>query len=164
MEDVLPADLNGLVKYLQFTTAPLLNHVSRVLTGKADSENLENAGIVIGMARLLKGAPYSLKDKECYFPQDLLEEAGLTPEIIYSGKGQDALKSVTCDLVWRAEEAFKEFNPSKDIRPINMHVALSMQQLKQLKSYDYDIFHPKFQAPPPFSMLRLMMKLMARDF
>ena len=164
LEDVLPADLNGLVKYTEFTNAPLLNHVSRILKGTCDEDNLKQAAIVIGFSRLLKSAPYHLRDRRCYFPESLLEEAGLDPYIIYDGKGRDALKAVTADIVWRAQEAAAAYQPHKDLRPINMHFALSLQQLKQLRACDFDIFHPKFQSPPPFSMLRLMMKLFARDY
>ncbi len=156
LEDVLPADLRGLKNYADFTTAPMLSMVSKVLTGEADEDNLKHAAQAIALTGLLRAVPYHLQQRTCYLPQDLLSEAGLDEYMLYDGKGHDSLKSVTCDIVWSAEEDLRRVEYNANLKPIMGQVSLAKQYLKSLKRCDYNVFEQRFHNKPPLSMLRLL--------
>lgn len=156
LEDVLPADLKGLRNYAEFTSHPLFALCSIVLKGSANDDNLKPAGRSVALCGLLRAAPHNLQDRHCFFPRDLLEEAGLNEYMLYDGTGHDSLKSVVCDIVWSAEDDIKKVEYDRDLKPVMAQLTLAKQYLKSLKRCDYNVFEQRFHNTPPFSMLRLL--------
>lgn len=152
LEDRLPASLEGMEKYAEFTSAPLLSLAMAVLGGKPPEDEVQKAAAVYAMTGLLRAVPAHLRQRRCYLPEDLIQAQGMTVYDLYDGTGIEKLKPVVKTVVERIGGVVPDLRESGFSR---LHVNLADMYLGQIESAGYDVFSARLNAPPFLRELRL---------
>jgi phytoene synthase len=157
LEDRLPANLEGLVKYAEFTSAPLLELSLRVipsedLSAAPRDDIVKNVAAGYALTSILRAAPGLLRQRQCYLPEDLLRREGIDVARLYEGGDIEKLRGVVEAVVVKAEELLPEKMPSRWLR---LHARLSRMYLAQVRAAGFDLFSPRLQLPPFAREIRL---------
>lgn len=185
LEDRLPSNLEGMTKYAEFTSAPLVAISSAVISSAssfvipAKAGNHENtkvdprfhadgerAGTIYAMTGLLRAVPHHARQRRCYLPEDMLRVAGVEAEDIYEGKALEKLPPVVKIIVDKIKECHPERRggsplpdkiprAARDDKFRKLHVKLADMYLKQIEKAGYDLFSPRLKTPPLFKEIRL---------
>lgn len=155
LEDVLPGNLEGLVNYADFTSAPLVRLAVQVCGGAPEAEPIQPIATSYALIGVLRAAVFHARQRRCYLPEDLMAAHGVSVNQLYELKPQEGLPEVVkavCEAL------------VLDAAPENK-LLKSMQKLTkiyagQLKACKYDVFSPKMALPPPFKALRLFLPVM----
>lgn len=144
LEDKLPATLEGMKNYADFTSTPLLKLALQV-EGKAVPEaDVKAAGTSYALAGLLRAVAAHARQRRCYLPEDLLRKAGVDFYALYEGKDFDKLAPVVKAVVDAAKT------------PARLPQAkMAQMYLRQIERADYNLLSSSVATPPPFMALRL---------
>lgn len=153
LEDVLPAHIDGLLHYADYTTTPLLRLVAHINGHNISADDIRPVAINFALSGLLRSIPFHAASQRCYLPENLLKKHAITREDITIEKNN----SVICDIV---EEITKARLPLKKQHDAFLKgcQALSHIYFAQIKSERHNIFSSRMQMPPPFKILRLFWK------
>jgi phytoene synthase len=146
LEDRLPASLDGMVKYAEFTSVPLMA-LSLSLVGGSTANNTATAYALTG---LLRAVPTHLRQRRCYLPENMIPPV----QDLYDGKEIEKLKPAVEAIVQKAESLLAAAASEKAGR---LHAKLAQMYLNQIKTTDYDVFSPRLTIPPFARELRLWM-------
>ena len=149
LEDMLPADLEGVLHYADYTSAPLMQLAAIVLGAEADPVQVVASNYAL--AGILRATLSFAKQRRCYLPQDLMSEHKVMVNQLYELKSQEGLRSVVEAV---ANEIVRDI--CCDNRFLHASQKLSEIYIKQLKRLNYDVFHPRLALPPAFKALRLL--------
>lgn len=152
LEDRLPATLDGMVKYAEFTSAPLLSLAETVLGNSPVAEDVQKVAVAYAMTGLLRAVPAHLRQRRCYLPEDLMQKQGMSVYDLYDGTGIEKLKPVIKVITEKIRASGG--NPSNE-KFLKLHVRLAEMYLGQIESAGYDVFAPRLNAPPFLRELRL---------
>lgn len=144
LEDKLPATLDGMKNYADFTTTPLLKLALMVEGKQAAEEDVRNAAVSYALAGLLRAVVAHSKQRRCYLPEDLLHKAETNQYGLFEGKEFEKLKPVVKAVVDAAKTA-SPLLPAK----------LAAQYLRQIEKADYNLLSSALRFPPPLMALRL---------
>lgn len=116
LEDRLPTNLEGLVKYADFTSTPLLNlsllcHPSASL----QDNSIDKIATAYALVGLLRAVPAHARQRRCYMPEDLLQAQGITAYDLYDGQGFDKLQPVFDTVIAKIDELLKTDTRSKPL-------------------------------------------------
>ncbi len=152
LEDVLPANLEGLLNYADFTTTPLMKMVVQIMGGDPDVEPSQSVAVNYALAGLLRAVPRCAQQRHCFLPEDLLNMQDVKLSQLYELKPEPALcrviEAVSGEIIAGIQS---------DNRFLHLSQALALIYAKQLKKLNYNVFHPKASLAPAFKVLRLMM-------
>lgn len=152
LEDRLPASLEGMVKYAEFTAAPLLALAGGVLGKNLAEAEVQKAAAIYAMTGLLRAVPAHLRQRRCYLPEDLIGMQGMTVYDLYDGTGIDKLKPVVQMIAKKIRATGA--NPGND-KFLKLHIKLAEMYLGQIESAGYDVFSQRVNVPPFLRELRL---------
>lgn len=153
LEDRLPATMEGMANYADFTSGPLLK-LSLLVEGKGAAEPaIRAAGIAYALTGLLRALPAHLGQRRCYVPESLLHEADVSEYELYDGKNLDRLQKPVSAI---AGEARRQIAAAEGEPALHRHLRLAAIHLNRIEKCGWDVFAPALRHPPPFLMLRLM--------
>jgi len=146
--------LEGFLHYCDYTAAPLMRLVCKVL---GVNEVLEPFSLVANnyaLAGILRATVSFAKERRCYLPQELMNEHNVRVNQLYELKKQDGLRNV----VERVAGQFVDGVSCGD-RVLKAQQHLAKLYMGQLRRMNYDVFHPRMQLPPAFKALRILLNL-----
>ena len=144
LEDKLPATMEGMKNYADFTSTPLVK-LALLVEGKTlAEEDIKAAGTSYALAGLLRATVAHARQRRCYLPEDLLRKAGVDFYALYEGVDFDKLAPVVKAVVDAAKI------PSKLPQG-----KMAQMYLRQIEKADYNLLSSTLATPPPFMALRL---------
>lgn len=152
LEDVSPANLEGLMNYADFTTSPLFEQIVKI-TGDDPAEHaIQPVAINYALAGIVRATKVFARQHRFYLPENLMGVQGLTQGNFFDEGKRDAVgkvikgvcKSRLC--VSKPEHVF-----------LKACECLSEIYFKQMKGLGYDVMGDKIERPPAFKVLRLYM-------
>lgn len=157
LEDRLPANLDGMIKYAEFTSVPLLKLGLKISGADAEDANIKNVAAVYSLTGLLRAVPIHARQRRCYLPEDFLNKVGVSKDDLYAGRDVQKLKPVTKavydEINKRCHLARREV--SQNDKYLQIHLSLAQMYLNQIKRCGYDAFDPRLLIPPLARGLRL---------
>jgi len=152
LEDMLPANIEGVLHYADFTSTPLLKLAAKVVG--AEHDPVQVVGTNYALAGLLRASVAFARQRRCYLPQDLMNAHEVSVNKLYELKAQDGLKEVVRIVADEFVDGVK-----CDHRFLKAHQKLASLYLGQLRRRDYDVFDGRLTLPPAFKELRLYLNL-----
>jgi NADH dehydrogenase [ubiquinone] 1 alpha subcomplex assembly factor 6 len=154
LEDRQPAMLEGLVKYADFTSTPLVKLALMIGGEKASDDAARAAGTGYALTGLLRAVHGHLVQRRCYLPEDLLQRAGTDVYELFEGKGLEKLKPVVEEV---AEAARKQLRSLPARLPGHLGLMRHMSEiyLGQIEKAGFNVFGPRLQDQPPLLAFRL---------
>lgn len=147
LEDRLPANMQGLLYYADYTATPLLELSSAIAAPQVKAD-IKDIAIGYALTGILRATPIHLSQRRCYLPADRL------PLIHkhYEGKELDALIPVVRDIVAEARRHLEK--PAADLpRIVRGHRKLALMYLRQIEKAGFNVFSTILKAPPLFKEL-----------
>lgn len=153
LEDVLPGNLEGLMNYADFTTTPLLKLAVRIAGGDELLEPVQPIATNYALMGIIRSVHFHAAQGRCYLPEDLMQHYDLKRY----GIGNPAYRDKLCNIIKEVEQGYiKGVKPDSKFLRITEH--LSSMCLQQLESCEYDTMSQKYQIPPHFKVLRLVLR------
>lgn len=150
LEGVLPANLEGLLHYVDFTATPLMRMAVKITGGDPEAEPVHGVAVNYALAGILRAVPFHAAQGRCLLPSDLLKKNDIPENAVFARRPPQALKEVVREI-WgvmvpgiRAENRF-----------LRQSQRLAMMYSGQLKRAGFDVYSPKMAIPPAFKELRL---------
>lgn len=154
LEDMMPANLEGLENYAEYTNAPLIRLGLRIVGDDPDQSAAVPIAKAYAMAGLLRSLPFHASQRRCYMPADLMHLNDVNEGLLYEDKPQDALRSVVGKVVTRAETLLDGCFCKGRYLNVTGHQAHLF--LRRIRHFNCDVYHPGVALPPLFYPLRLM--------
>ena len=151
LEDVLPGDLEGMLKYVDYTSTPLMKMVMHVLDAGEEEEIVRGVAMNYALVGILRSVPFLAQERRCYLPQDLLNTHEQRMDHLYEGKAAIGLKQVVREVAVRFDWNLKPRN-----KFLRSSLKLSKLYVKQIQACDYDVYNPKMALEPLFKALRIL--------
>ena len=157
LEGVAPANVEGLLKYCEFTSAPLFDLTLRVL-GQTTSNDTELVDVSIHFALIgvMRSVPSKLSQRLVLLPVDVMGEVGLSEEKLIDFKGKDLLPKAIKQIVEGVQCDFRVKHMPPFMRKVAHMTALYKAQLRRV---DYDVFDARMSVAPRCMALRLWLGL-----
>lgn len=158
LEDVLPASIEGLFNYIDFTTMPLMKLIIQISGGgEADFADISNVALHYGVSGLMRATYVLAKQRRFYLPEDLIKQHQIDLDDIFEHS------SALPQVVQAVFEARPELVKPKHVF-LRGSVALSDVYFKQLRALNYDVMSSKARIDPVFKVLRLFWKTKGLSF
>lgn len=156
LEDVLPGNVEGLLNYCEFTTAPLMRLIVKISGADPAHEIVQPVAMNYGLSGLLRATRGFALQRRYFLPEDLVRKHGFDTEKIF----EDAdIAPVVKDIL---EARLPVSKPSHVF--LKGCEALSEIYFKQIMGHDYDVMAPELTLDPPFKTLRLFWKTKGVSF
>ncbi len=156
LEDVLPGNIEGLLNYCEFTTAPLLRLIIQITGGDPAQEIVQPVAMNYGLAGVLRATRDFASKRRFYFPEDLVRKYNFDMEAIFEDS----------DVVSIVREIVDAQLPLS--KPSHIFLrgceALSEVYFKQIISLNCNVMDPKLKLDPSFKMLRVFWKTKGVSF
>jgi len=157
-----PEDLRALGHYAEGTSTMLLRTALRIV-GAEDPASLEAAqhlGLAWAYLGLLRAVPLHARQKRCYLPADLCEDAGVDLQDLFELRTSPALKRVCGILTEAAGQHLKVARrPAREVPrralPVLLLARLADLYARRLRRAGHDPFSDAVQAPAPGRIWRL---------
>lgn len=154
LEDRLPSTLDGLVKYAEYTSAPLLSLSLKIQGVTAEQAQVEKIATAYALTGLLRAVPVHLSQRRCYMPENLVQRQQITAYDLYDGTGIPKLPAVVAEVAGVAEKLLQ--NSGVIRHPfLKRQAKLAALYLSQMEAQEYDVFSNKLAAPPALRELRV---------
>lgn len=154
LEDVLPANLDGLVHYADFTNTPLLSLALRICGDDPAVEPVQPVAVNYGLTGLLRAIPAHAAQRRYYLPQDMVTANGVRTHLLTEGKEQAGLPLVVGTVAEVIEPAI---NPQS--RVLQATQAMANISLQHIQNCGFDPLSPKWNIPPYFRELRVFWRV-----
>ncbi len=151
LENVSPGNVEGLFNYCDFTTAPLFELVVKVMGDDPAQHVIQPIAINYTLAKVLRMAPYFVKNGRLMLPEDLCVKHGITLDTFF--ESSDGLSDLIHDVTVCALD-----DGVVDHVFLKAAQALYKIYLKQLQSSQYNVLSEKLKVDPGFKVLRLFWK------
>jgi len=152
LEDVLPANMDGLLHYADYTGAPLMRLVMQVMGDDPEGEIIQKVAVNYALTGLIRAVSFHASQRRCYLPQDIMKAHNVRPSHLYEGKAQEGLPNVIQEVSGHIVDIHKPKN-----RFLRASQKLAMMYRNKIHSCDYNIFAAKMAVPPAFKELRLFL-------
>lgn len=150
LEDRLPANMQGLIYYADYTATPLLE-LTALIVPPHGADGVEDIAVGYALTGLLRATPVHLSQRRCYLPADRLPHI----DAHYEGRELQALASVVIEVVAEARRRLTP-RPAHLPRIIRAHRKLALMYLAQIEKAGFDLFAPALAMPPFLKELRLL--------
>jgi len=158
LENVLPASLEGLEKYAEYTHTPLVLLALKVLGQIEKDEVVTAIAAAYTMTGLMRAVPFYAMQQRCMMPADLMGRYAVSERALYALKPEAGLREVVKAVAERSQALLAAAKPrGKFLRAM---AAVAGLYLKQIKGMDYDVFNPRLAQAPAFFHLRFFLKSM----
>jgi NADH dehydrogenase [ubiquinone] 1 alpha subcomplex assembly factor 6 len=151
LEDVQPANIEGLINYADFTTTPLNRLALRTSGGEPDMEPVQPVSVNYALAGILRSVAFHAAHKRCLLPEDVMKERGVNAYVLYEGKKQDGLANVAREVAGHIVPGI-----SPHSRFLRATQKLAQIYAERIRGLEYEVMNPKMQIPPPFKELRVL--------
>ena len=148
LEGVLPANLEGLMNYAEFTSEPLLKLAVQICGSDPDQEIIQPVAVNYSLAGILRATAYWARDEFFLLPEDLMKKHGLTKESLL--KEDKGLKSLVKDII---DQKLPKASPDNGL--LKACQTISEIYFKQIAVLDYDVMSPAIQREPSLKVLRV---------
>jgi len=152
LEDRLPASLDGLMNYADYTHTPLVRLCLLALGSQEECRDIAMAYAITG---LLRAVLYHARQRRCYLPEDLLQSANVSTTLLYDLKEQTGLAHVIESVAQQVEQLLHATQPQH--KYLKGMKALTRLYLKQMRACDYNPFKPAWVKPVPFKEVRVLL-------
>ena len=147
LEDKLPATLDGMVNYADYTSTPLLKLALQIEGRTASEDDIKHAATSYALTGLMRAVIAHARQRRCYLPENMLRQAGIDFYELYEGKGFEKLPPVL-KIIALAAKTSSPLLPAK----------MAAIYLKQIEGAGYNLLSSALTVPPPFLALRLWIK------
>lgn len=151
LEDVRPSNLEGLLNYADFTSAPLMRLALAICGGNAEAEPVQPIAVNYALAGILRAVPFHAGQRRCLLPEELMERYGQGLNALYEMKPAEGLPVIVKTICDQRVDGIKCEN-----RFLRVTNALGLMYLGQIRRLGHDVFSPKLLFPPPLKALRLL--------
>lgn len=153
LESVLPANMEGVLNYADFTSTPLLKLALMIAGGDPEYEASQPVAVNYALAGILRAVPFHARQRRCLLPEDRLKQHGVTQRQLFDFLNpEEGMRFVVREVAGQFVE---------NIRPQNrmLHATQSLAGLymRQIRKHDYNVFSPALAVPPPFKELRVFL-------
>lgn len=156
LEDVSPGNIEGLLNYCDFTTAPLLRLIVQIMGDDPAQEIVQPVAMNYGLSGVLRATRAFAVQRRFYLPEDLVRRYNFDTEAIF----EDAdIKPIIQEIITARLPISK---PSHVF--LRGCEALSEIYFKQIIALNYNVMDPRLKLDPPFKMLRLFWKTKGVSF
>lgn len=152
LQDVAPANWMGLCNYADFISTPVSKIALKLVGGAADETELKHISRDFAMQRLIRSVPDMLSRRQCFLPEDMLSDLGLSSQKIIDFNH----KAEIVQVVKRLSGLITMYEKPQSVFLKRMQ-RMTFIYLKHLEKQSFDVFSPKMQVPPIFLALRLAM-------
>jgi len=151
LEDVLPANVEGLMNYADFTTTPLHELALKVL-GEGEGDPVQVVSVNYALVGLLRAVPHFARVRRCVLPEDIMKAHGQSINKLYEYKRIDHFSKIIKEL--SAQHVDGVVCESKFLKGAQK---LSSIYLKQLDKCGFDPFSSKMSVEPAFKVMRVIL-------
>ncbi len=153
LEDVLPANLEGLMNYADFTTQPLFK-LALIITGyDPDLEVVRPIAVNYALAGILRSTGYFSRQNRFLLPEDLMNKYSIPKDSFFDDDHRDNLKLLIKDIANKRLTVSKSNNLF-----LKSAQAISEIYFKQMKSLDYDVLSSAIKRDPSLKVFRVFWK------
>lgn len=156
LEDVLPGNVEGLLNYCEFTTAPLLRLIVKITGNDPSQEVIQPVAMNYGLSGVLRATAEFAAQRRFYLPENLVRQFDFDTETIFE---HGDIKPIVKDIM---DARLQISKPSHVF--LRGSEALSEIYFKQIISLHYNVMDKKLKLDPPFKMLRLFWKTKGVSF
>lgn len=150
LEDVPPANLDGLKKYAGFTTVPLTRLALKIVVEEDSDEAIEKISQNFAILNIIRSVPLSLSQGQCLLPGDLLARRNLSSQKIMDFN----YKAEVVNVIKEAVTLIAPYRKPNS-RLLSKMRRMNNIYLDQLEKIDFDVFSAEAQMQAPFLALRL---------
>lgn len=154
LEDVAPANIEGLKHYADFTTTPLNQLALKIVGEGAEVEEIRTISINFGLCEAMRSVPLLLSQGRCLLPEDMVIAKNLTSKKIIDFNHQKEISEIL-ELMYPLFDSYRK--PKSRLLAIQQR--MTFIYLDKMKKYRFDMFLPEMQLPPAFFALRLALGL-----
>lgn len=148
VEDRLPASLEGMMNYADYTATPLLSLALQVAGEAAGQEDIRKVATAYALCGILRATPFHLSQRRCYLPQDMIPPVSE----LYEGQRTSDLAHAAQKTVTAAKDLLVGVQPRQPL--LRRHAKLARMHLSAIAGNGYDLFRP---AHVPFREIRLLL-------
>lgn len=156
LEDVPPETLEGLLKYAEFTNAPLMRLALQACGEAAEEDIVKSTACGYGLTGIIRSVPFHVKQRHCLLPAALMEAQGIDREALFAKNPGVPLQEIIASIAIEAKNLLKTKPHSKLLRA---HRRIASLYLAQMESLDYDVFSSHMKMSPPLLHLRYLFLL-----
>lgn len=154
LEDVAPANKDGLLNYANFITTPLNQIALKIIGEGAEESEIGRISTNFGLLSLMRNVPFMLGQGRCILPEDVLKAKNLTPKKVIENNHQQEIVELV-ELMLSPFDSYRK--PGS--RFLNVQQRMTLILLKHMAKHHFNVFSPKVQLPPPFFAARLALSL-----
>lgn len=154
LEDVAPANLEGLKNYADFTTTPLNTLALNIVDETSSTEEIQHISTNFGLFEAIRSVPLMLSQGRCYLPQDVLMAKNLDTKKVIQTNATKEIAEIIKEISWLIAPYRKP-----ESRYLKLHQRMTSIYLKNLAKNNFDVFSADFQVTPPLLALRLALGL-----
>ena len=151
LEDVLPENIEGLIKYADFTNTPLMKLAVQVAGDDPDAEPVQPVSVNYALAGIVRSVPHFARQRRCLLPEDLLKQHEQRLDKLYELKPSEGLPHVVEAVTGHIVRGMRCEN-----RFLRKAQKLAEIYAKQVQAVKYDVFSPKMGREPVLKVLRVM--------
>lgn len=152
LEDRLPSTLDGMVKYAEYTSAPLLDLSLKVMG--EDGKGVPQIATAYALTGLLRAIPVHLSQRRCYLPENLVQRQQITVCDLYDGTGIGKLPPVVAEVAEAAGKCLREAGRSSSPF-LRRQAKLAAIYLQKIRTSGHDVFSSHMAVPPLLRELRV---------
>lgn len=156
LEDVLPGNVEGLLNYCEFTTAPLLRLIVKISGVDPAQEIVQPVAMNYGLSGVLRATREFASQRRFYLPENLVHKYSFDTEKIFE---EADVAPIVKDIM---EERLPLSKPSHVF--LRGCEGLSEIYFKQIIALNYNVMDPKLKLDPAFKMLRVFWKTKGMSF
>ena len=159
-----PADLEALEAYAGATAVPLVELACQVLgtTDAATMAPARAAGLGLGLAGVLRAAPFHLRQRRLYVPLSLLNAAGISASALFDRAPPRSFAEAVAPIAGRARAHIAAVRRARRDAPraaraAFLPLALAEAYLRRLARNGHDVFDPRTAFSPLAAQLRIVL-------
>lgn len=159
LEDAQPSNLEGLLNYADFTSAPLFHMAVMIAGDEPDMDPVAAVAVNYSLMGLLRAVPFHASQRRCFMPADLMKVSGVTLKQLYDfGKPEAGMTQVVKDVADHFVPGIR--TSSRFLQAVQ---DLSAIYHRQIKGCRYDVHKPRMRHAPAFKEITLLAGILMRE-
>jgi len=154
LENVLPANMEGVMTYVDYAALPLTK-LCMIVLGDDYNDSAENITRTYALSGILRATPYFTAQGRCYLPADLMQAHNIMPEALYRDGNADGLETVI-QAVWNKAQGFAA-DKARTNKMLGSMRVIAQYHLKAIKKADFDIYSPRINVKSPIFYVKLLL-------
>ncbi len=150
LEDTAPAHMEGVLKYADFTSTPLLTLMAMAAGADTAREPLYPLATAYALCGILRAVPFHAAMQRSVLPEDLMTRHGVSLNALYRGKPERGV----CDVT-KAMHAHIIMDAAPEHRFLKATQCLTKLYARKFVSARFDPFDARLARPLAFKELRV---------